>query len=310
MSAAEPIETPRGLSRESSFTRVVFAYVVALAVAVGVAWVSAGRPDLHAPGLMQDFSTLAAGDLCATLVIFGFSLAWRNTSVYDPFWSIIPPLFPLGYWALGGAVDPRGILFCAVIWIWAGRLTFNWIRGWQGLDHEDFRYRDLQRKFGKGPLYWLVSLTGLHLFPTVLVLLGLLPTVAIFAGGPSNLGVLDIAGAGVVLAGVLLELVADEQLREFTKGRTSRDAICDVGLWRYSRHPNYFGEVLIWVGPILMAMSCPQFEWWMASGAVAMLGLFSFASIPMMEARQLARKPAYVAYQRRTSMLIPMPPRR
>jgi len=221
---------------------------------LGVRWGNLSarrRPDA---GLLE----LSAGDLIATLVIFAFSAAWRNTSVYDPYWSIIPPLFPFGYWALGGPIDPRGILYCAVIWIWSGRLTFNWIRGWQGLDHEDFRYRDLQKKFGKGALYWLVSLTGLHLFPTALVLLGLLPTVAIFAGGPAALGMLDIVGAGVVLAGVGLELVADEQLRRFTKERKSRDAICDVGLWRYSRHPNYFGEVLIWLGPVLMAMGCPH----------------------------------------------------
>ncbi len=310
MSAAEPIETPRGLSRESSFTRVVFAYVVALAAGVGAAYLSMRDPNLHAPGLLRDFSILAAGDLIATLAIFGFSVAWRNTSVYDPYWSVIPPLFPIGYWLLGGPIDPRGLLYCAVIWIWSARLTFNWIRGWQGLDHEDFRYRDLQKRFGTGALYWLVSLTGLHLFPTALVLLGLLPTVAIFSGGPSTLGVLDIIGAGVVLAGVYFELIADEQLRRFTKERTSRDAICDVGLWRYSRHPNYFGEILIWVGPILMALSCPQFEWWMASGAVGMIALFSFASIPMMEGRQLAKKPAYAEYVRRTSMIIPLPPRR
>lgn len=309
MSAAEPIESPKGLSRESSLARVAFAYVVALGAAVAAAWVSMGHPDLHAAGLLRDFSILAAGDLIATLVIFGFSFAWRNTSVYDPYWSVVPPLVPFGYWLLGGPVDPRGILYCAVIWIWSGRLTFNWIRGWQGLDHEDFRYRDLQKKFGTGPLYWLVSLTGLHLFPTVLVLLGLLPTVAIYAGGPSSLGVLDVIGAGVVLAGVGFELVADEQLRQFTEARTSRDAICDVGLWRYSRHPNYFGELLIWTGPILMAVGSSQFEWWMASGALAMLGLFAFASIPMMEGRQLAKKAAYADYQRRTSMIIPMPPR-
>lgn len=290
--------------------RVALAYGVALGAAVGTAWVCMGRADLHAAGLLRDFSILAAGDVIATLVIFGFSLGWRNTSVYDPYWSVLPPLFPLGYWALGGPIDPRGILYCAVIWIWAARLTFHWIRGWQGLDHEDFRYRDLQKKFGTGALYWLVSLAGLHLFPTVLVLAGLLPTVAIFAGGPSRLGVLDVIGAAVVLGGVWLELVADEQLRQFTVARKTREAICDVGLWRYSRHPNYFGEVLIWTGPILMAIGSSQFEWWMASGALAMLGLFTFASIPMMERRQLRKKPAYAQYQRRTSMLIPMSPRK
>jgi steroid 5-alpha reductase family enzyme len=309
MSAAEQVDSPRGLTRSASFTRVALAYLIAFAAAVGTCVLSEEGTQLHATGVLHRFSILAAGDLSATLVIFGFSLLWRNSSVYDPYWSIVPPLFSAGYWALGAETDARSLLHAAIVVLWSARLTFNWIRGWRGLDYEDFRYRDLQKKFGKGALYWLVSFAGLHLFPTMLVLVALLPTAAIYGSGDTGLDLFAVLGALTMLAGIAFELVADRQLHAFARSRTSREAICDVGLWRWSRHPNYFGEILFWTGPLLVALGTGRFVWWMAFGPLSILALFLFASIPMMEGRQRARKPAYAAYQRKTSMLIPLPPR-
>jgi steroid 5-alpha reductase family enzyme len=308
MSAAEPIESPKGLGRGASFARVGVAYVVALAAAVGTAILMDEGAHLHAQGFMRSYSILAGADLVATLAIFGFSLAFRNSSVYDPYWTAAPPIFCVGYWALGAEVDLRSVIYTLLVSAWAARLTFNWIRGWGGLDHEDFRYRDLQKKFGTGALYWLVSLAGLHLFPTAVVLLGLLPSVAIF-GGTDDLGVLDLCGAAIMLAGIVIQAVADEQLKRFSETRLSRDQICEAGLWAYSRHPNYFGELCVWVGPVLMAYGSGSAAWWAPLGALTVLGLFLFASIPMMEQRQ-GRKPAYADYQRRVSMLLPLPPKR
>lgn len=308
MSAAEPIEKPRGLSRGASFTRVAVAYVVALAVAIGTAVLMDEGAHLHAQGLMRSFSILSGADVAATLVVFVFSLTFRNSSMYDPYWMVVPPAFCLGYWVMGSAIDLRSVIYTLLISAWCARLTFNWVRGWGGLDHEDFRYRDLQKQFGTGALYWLVSLTGLHLFPTAVVLLGLLPSVAVFAGG-SGVGVLDVIGAAIMLTGIVIQAVADEQLKRFAETRTSRDAICDVGLWAYSRHPNYFGELCVWVGPVLMAYGSGNAAWWTPLGALTVLGLFLFASIPMMEKRQ-SRKPAYADYQKRVSMLVPLPAKR
>jgi steroid 5-alpha reductase family enzyme len=307
MSAVELVEHPRGLGRGASFARVAAVYLVAFVVAVLTAVLFDEGAHLHAGGLVRSFSILAAADLAATLVVFAASLFYRNSSLYDAYWSVAPLAFVLGHWALGAPLSLRSVLYVAVLALWAVRLTFNWARGWGGLDHEDFRYRDLQRKFGGGVRYWLVSFAGLHLFPTLIVLAGLLPSPSIF-GGTAPLGPLDLAGAAVMLLGVGMQATADEQLKRFVARRVERDAICEDGLWAYSRHPNYFGEVCIWTGPVLLALGSGEAQWWTPLGAGAIVALFLFASIPLMEARQ-ARKPGWAEYRRRVSMLVPWPRR-
>lgn len=311
MSAAEKIEAPRGHTRAGSLMRVGVAYAVALAAAVGVLVVESEAAHLSVSGPWRAYVALAAADVVATLVVFAFSFAWRNSSVYDPYWSVAPPLVCALSWVLTSfprAPSAREVLVTAIVVAWAARLTWNWLRSWGGLDHEDFRYRELQRTTGRA--YWLVSLAGLHLFPTLVVLLALLPTVAIFAPDGASLGVLDALGAAISLAGIVLEAVADEQLRAFGRTRTSPEQICEVGLWRTSRHPNYFGEILFWTGLAVFAFATGRAEWWAALGVAAIVSLFVFASIPMMEKRQRARKPGWAEYAARTSVLVPLPPRR
>ena len=310
MSATERIESPRGHGRMASFAWVAAAYVVALGVAYAV--LAAVRADglVSFEGPLGPYAALAVADVAATLVVFGFSFALRNSSVYDSYWTIAPPIFAAGLWLLTdgrlGEGTGRAALTLVVVCVWSARLTINWIRGWGGLDHEDFRYRDLQKKTGAA--YWLVSLAGLHLFPTALVLVTMLPFAVIFWPGGGAIGALDLLGAAISLGGVVLQAVADEQLRAFAKARTDRDAVCDRGLWRYSRHPNYLGEISFWSGLAVIALGSGEAPWWALLGVPAIAGLFLFASIPMMEARQ-ARKAGWAAYAARTSMLLPLPPR-
>lgn len=309
MTATERIDSPRGWTRASSFTLVAVAYAVALAVAVGVLVPLREGAHLAIDGPLGDYAHLAIADVVATLVVFGFSFAVRNSSVYDAFWMAAPPAFLVGGWAL--ASSPRGmsareIVTLVVILAWAARLTWNWIRGWSGLDHEDFRYRDLQKKTGKA--YWLVSLAGLHLFPTSLVLVTMLPLAAITTPDGASLGLWDVVGVAISIMGIVVQAIADEQLRAFVKGKTDPDQICDRGLWRWSRHPNYFGEISFWTGLAFLALGSGHAAWWSFAGIPAIVGLFAFASIPMMEGRQ-KRKPGWADYVRRTSVLIPMPPR-
>lgn len=281
---------------------VVIAYLVATIAALltGIA-----LPDRH------PLAVAAAADVVATVVVFGFSLALRNSSLYDPYWSVVPPLLALYFFAVGpeaGVPRQRAMLVGLCVVLWSVRLTHNWARGWAGLHHEDWRYVDMQRSSGK--LYWPVSFFGIHLFPTLMVFLGCLPLWPALATGTRPLGALDALAAVVTLSGVGFELVADQQLHRFRRTNPPPGAILDRGLWAWSRHPNYFGEILFWWGLALFGLAADGFVWWAWPGALAISAMFQLASLPLIETRMRARRPAWEAHARRTSLLLPWPPRR
>jgi len=189
--------------------------------------------------------------------------------------------------------------------VWGARLTWNWYRRWQGLDHEDWRYGDIRRKSGRA---WpLASLAGVHFFPTLIVFAGLLPVYSAMVS-PSPLGLLDLVALAVAIGATAIEAVADEQLRGFVSGRSSHEEILATGLWKYSRHPNYFGENSFWWGLALFGLAAdPHF--WSVAGAIAMTAMFVFVSVPLLDERSAERRPGYRDHMKRVSALIPMPPR-
>ncbi|MCU0270815.1 MAG: DUF1295 domain-containing protein [Acidimicrobiales bacterium] len=285
--------TPRH-SRAASFAIVVGAYAVALAAAVAAAVVvDADHPLV----------TVLVADLVATLVIFGSSRLFDNSSMYDVYWSVIPPVIALYLLAVAepGTDGLRQALVILLVFAWAIRLTANWARGWPGLQHEDWRY-ELARDNGKP--YWLQSFFGFHLFPTIQVYLGCLPLYAALTVGTDGFGPLDVLATVVTAGAVVLELVADEQLRRFNRTRKPGQ-ICDVGLWSRSRHPNYLGELSFWWGLWLFGLAADPGWWWTVVGALGMTAMFLFASIPMMDRRSAERRPGWDAYAARTPMLLP-----
>ena len=250
-----------------------------------------------------------AADLVATVVIFGFSRAFRNSSMYDPYWSVIPPLLAV-YWIYSypaALSDARSWLVMALVWFWAVRLTVNWTVNWPGMQHEDWRYPMVREGAGKAALW--ADLGGIHVFPTVQVFLGCLPIYAVMRYGQGPLGWLDLLAFAVTLAAILIEMMADLQLHAYLRRRES-GGIINQGLWAWSRHPNYFGELTFWWGLMLFGLAAaPQHWWWLTPGAVAMSVMFWFVSIPMMDKRSLQRRPAYAEHMRKVSGLIPLPPR-
>jgi steroid 5-alpha reductase family enzyme len=156
-----------------------------------------------------------------------------------------------------------------------------------------------------GTAYWWASAFGLHLFPTVIMFLGTVPAYSAFTAA-KGFGPLDVLAALVTLGAIALETLADEQLRQF-RTRPSA-AVCNVGVWRYSRHPNYFGEIAFWVGLWLFGVAAGA-PLWTVIGPLAMVGLFNFASIPLMERHLLGRRAGYPEHMKRTSKLLPWPPR-
>ena len=263
------------------------------------------------PDSMHPLWKAAIADGVGTLVVFAWSVAHDNTSLYDPYWSVAPLLIAPWLALRPEAVDAvtvRQLLVLTVVFAWGLRLTFNWLRHWRGTSHEDWRYVDLRRSTGRA--YLPVSLLGLHLMPTVMVFLGCLSLWPALVTGTAPLGGLDALGAAVAFGAVACEAVADQQLHRFRQSRPPADAILDTGLWGWSRHPNYFGEIMLWWGLWLLGLSASPGTWWPLVGPVAITGLFTFISIPLIEARMRARRPRWAEHCGRVSVLIPRPPKR
>ncbi|HET6151670.1 MAG TPA: DUF1295 domain-containing protein [Marmoricola sp.] len=297
---AHPTSPPK--SKTESLLRVLVAYVAAFGAA-GL-WIGFGSRTGHLwlDGLIADG--------IATLIVFAASRLHHNSSFYDAYWSVAPPLLMLAWWLRAGtpASDGRLWLVSVVMLAWAIRLTGNWIYAFPGLHHEDWRYPMLRGKAGNAEA--VVDLMGIHVFPTLQVFLGLLPVYVVLTRATHDVNWLDCVALVVGLGAVLLELVADVQMYRFAASKQPGQAM-DEGLWAWSRHPNYFGEFGFWVSLALFAIAAaPHDWWWCLLGSVGMLAMFLGASIPMMEERSLERRPSYAEVIARVPMFFPRPPRR
>jgi steroid 5-alpha reductase family enzyme len=287
-------------SRTRSYIWILVAYLVACGA--GGAWLllAEGNPLLH--GFIAD--------VIATVVIFAFSRAFKNSSFYDAYWSVIPPLLLLYWWVTRSAetVELRYWLLSIPLWYWAIRLTWNWGKHWEGLHHEDWRYGMLKQRMPRIEIF--TDFFGIHFFPTVQVFLGMLPVYAAVAISTREVNWLDYVACFLGIAAATIQLVADRQLHRFIANRKPGEIIRS-GLWGWSRHPNYFGELLFWFSMALFGLAAlPEGWWWQIIGFSAMLVMFVFVSVPLMETRSLERRPSYQKVIDEVSMLVPLPPKR
>lgn len=262
---------------------------------------------------MVDFVELIA--LLAAFCIVAMAAAWAvqratgNAGWVDAVWSfataiagVIAALAPKS-----GAIAARQILVAVLIAAWGLRLGLHIARRSAG-GHEDVRYSALRAQWGAGfewRMFWFLQIQAAAAFLLSLAIL-------LAARNPAGFGLLDGLGALVLLAAVLGEATADRQLRAFKAQPKNRGAVCDVGLWAWSRHPNYFFEFLVWCACPLFAISA-AWPWGWASllAPVLMYWLLAHASgIPPLEAAmRKSRGAAYVAYQQRTAAFFPRPPK-
>jgi len=285
------------MTKSEGLLRIGAAYVIALFTGGASLYLLDHGPLLDA----------LIADVLATMVIFLFSRAYGNSSFYDAYWSVLPPFLALYWLAVGDAAAPplRELLVLGLILYWATRLTLNWAYFWEGMHHEDWRYVLLRNKAPRWAL--LTDFFGIHLFPTFQVFAGLLPVYAVYCLGERPFGWLDIV-AGLVTAGAItLQMLADFQLHGFIRTRREGEQL-ENGLWSWSRHPNYFGELGFWFGLFLFGLAAyPQGWYWLWLGVGLMVLMFMFASIPLMEQRSLERRPEYARVIESVSMLVPRP---
>lgn len=278
-------------SRAWSFVIVTLVYI--LATAVGIA------TYLSLP--FEDWLNLLLADVVATIAVFLFSVILNNASVYDPYWSVQPVVI---LWAL--AIGERawninvGFMLFAVTF-WGVRLTANWAYTFHGLNHQDWRYTML--KENTGIFYPLINFVGIHMVPTLIVYLCVLPAAWLIYNAPfyAELTVVGAIGYCLSFAAAIWQGIADIQMHKFRKSR--QKGFIRTGLWKYSRHPNYLGEILMWYGIALAAL--PTEFLFAFVGAIANTCLFFFVSIPMADKRQ-SRKEGFKEYKKSTWALLPI----
>ncbi|MBR2617457.1 MAG: DUF1295 domain-containing protein, partial [Clostridia bacterium] len=197
-----------------------------------------------------------------------------------------------------------GALVLLAVTLWGVRLTANWAYTFHGLKHQDWRYTMLKEKTGKW--YPVINFIGIHMVPTLVVYAVTLPAVyELLARVPfapwAMTGLLLSVGA------TALQGTADIQMHRYRKNKTT--PLIRVGLWKYSRHPNYLGEITMWWGVGLYAVLTLGFRYYFLLGAVANTVLFFAVSIPMADGRQ-SKKEGFNEYKAQTRILLPIPKKR
>ena len=240
----------------------------------------------------------------ATIFIYLGSVLLKNSSLYDPFWSVapVPIVIYLSIQSENSILLKMLVIF--PILLWATRLTRNWVISWEGFHHEDFRYIDLKNTNKYKAEF--NNFFGIHLFPTFIVNICLYPLLYIFINDVDVNIYLYISSIITFLA-VILEAVADEQMRKFRSDPKNKGKTMKYKLWRYSRHPNYLGEIGFWFGIYFMGISSGFAPLWLIVCPLAMLLLFVFVSCPMMDERSLKNRPNYREYMDNTSQLMLLP---
>ena len=276
-------------SRRASYIVITLVYVIATVMGVFV----------YRMLSLDWWLALLIADIAATVTTFLFSVLFGNASVYDPYWSVQPPVIVAAF-AWGRELTAFGVLLLVVIFFWAIRLTANWAYTFGGLNHQDWRYTMLHEK--TGIFYPVINFVGIHMVPTLVVYACVLPAVyAIRAGLTANVG--SVLMLCLSFAAATMQGVADVQMHRFRKNRDG--SFNRHGLWKYSRHPNYLGEILMWWGVALSLVFSTPSLWIYSFGVLANTLLFLVVSIPLAEGRQ-SRKEGFAAYKKETRMLLPI----
>lgn len=243
---------------------------------------------------------LLISDILATIVVYLFSVMFKNASVYDPYWSVQPIVIVVSL-AFSTKLQVQHILALVAILIWGIRLTVNWAYTFKNLEHQDWRYTHYQKTTGK--LYQLVNFTGIHMVPTLIVYMCVLPVAYMFYCY-SECNIATIIFFVISISATVLQGIADYQMHKFRKNKSGK--FIRDGLWKYSRHPNYLGEILMWWGIGLLSVFSLMNHFYLLAGAICNTLLFLFISIPLAENHQAKRKEGFDQYKNETRMLLPI----
>lgn len=234
------------------------------------------------------------------------SVKIRNVSIVDIFWGFGFVVAGWIYFIHTEGLETRNILLMTLVSVWGLRLTAY--LAWRNLGKgEDFRYRKFRKDFGEDR-YWWYSFFSVFLLQGVLMWLISAPLLgAQFSSNP--IGILDFIGVATWITGFVFEAGGDLQLARFKSNPANRGKVLDTGFWRYTRHPNYFGDAAVWTGYGLICISAGSY--WPALGSVFMTALIiKVSGVALLEKTLNTTKPGYQEYVRKTSAFIPWFPKK
>lgn len=249
--------------------------------------------------------TVLLCDVFATVIVWAFGVLFKTASMYDPYWSIQTFIIYLTLLIYYNNFNLFTIIPLVAIGLYSIRLTVNFIIGFDSLSYIDWRYRMLSKKTGKA--FQLVNLFGICMFPTLVVYSASIPL--FIYSTLESFNYIDIIGSLIVIGGTIIELISDIQMKKFIKTRSSREEVINIGLWKYSRHPNYLGEISIWFGVAFILIFNNVNYWYFIFGAIINLLMFIFISIPMEERHMRQYKPNLDKYIKTTSPILILPRR-
>lgn len=256
---------------------------------------------------MNYYITLAAVLFAYMSFWFVVSLIKKRNDVADVAWGLGFVLLAWLAYVIAGndLTNVRGLLVNALVTIWGLRLAWHIHTRNKG-KAEDYRYLAWRKEWGKW--FYLRSYAQVYLLQGFLLFLIVSPVLVVHGNAGSVLGVLDVVGVAVWLLGFYFEVVGDAQLARFIKDPANKGKLMTTGLWAYTRHPNYFGEVTQWWGIWLIALS-------VSNGVFAIIGpltitflILKVSGIPMLE-KKMEENPEFAEYKRKVSKFIPLPPR-
>jgi steroid 5-alpha reductase family enzyme len=260
--------------------------------------------------LARAFTLLGVGWAMAAslqLLLWRVSLTTRNAGIVDVGWAcaftVVIGIFIIAGPAPAGSWAP----IAGVVVVWSLRLGAHLVDRGAATGPEEGRYLDLRRRWGlRADRRFLMFFQAQALLVAVLAIAFVLP----FAALPVR-NWLRVIGLIVAVTGVIGETIADHQLTRFKADPRNRGRVCDVGLWAYSRHPNYFFEVLVWFGYALYSLAYPYGALALIAPAVVLVSILRITGIPATEAQALrSRGDQYRAYQARVSAFVPWPPKK
>ena len=253
--------------------------------------------------------TALAASLGFMTLVWAISVPLRNASIVDVAWGPAFVLVAALGLALGEGSFPRRLLLLVLVGIWGARLAVHIFRRNHGKG-EDPRYRAFREKFG-AERYWWFSLFQVFWLQGLLAWAISLPLqLAAVGTTPERLTPLDAIGIALWVIGFTFEAVGDLQLDRFKADPANRGQVMDRGLWRYTRHPNYFGDATLWWGYALIALLEPWGWAGLAGPLVMTFLLLRVSGVALLERDMAERRPGYREYVRRTSAFVPLPPKR